>query len=205
MHEDALVQLLDPETGAVHFGDVADGNGHGFLIAKQLAARLGARIGGRSKTGAGSMFELQLPHRASSLAAGTIDEIVLADGDAAQRDGILQLARERNIAVRIVRPGAAPIIFDDVARARLVLIDQHFGGTDQGIAYAQLLGTCPRNTVIALLTFDRSIDVRMSISKVSHLMLYKPVAEDLLTAALQRAATLIAQRGAAAPGGLSNQ
>lgn len=205
LHEDALAQLLDPETGAVHFGDMADAGGHGFPISRQLAARLGARISGRSRPGAGSMFELYLPHEASPSAAGAIDEIVLADGDAAQRDGIVKLARDLDIKVRIARPDAAPLMLAGATRARLVLIDQHFGGTDQGIAYARRLGTCPGNIAIAVLTFDRSIDVRMSISKVSHLMLYKPVTEDLLTAALRRAATLIAQRSAATPAASSNQ
>ena len=197
MHEDAITQLLDPEAGAVRFGDGAAGNGQGFLIAKQLAARLGARINGRSKAGVGSMFELQLRNDASQADAGTIDEIVFADSDAAQRDAVLKLARELDVAVRIVRPGAASVVLDDVTCARLVLIDQHYGGTDQGIVRAQSLGTCPANTVVALLTYDRSIDVRMSISKVSHFMLYKPVTKDLLTAALRRAATLIAQRNQA--------
>jgi two-component system, sensor histidine kinase LadS len=192
LHPDALAQLLDPDTGAVHFGERADGSGTGFHIAKHLAVRLGATIGGRSILGRGSVFELFVPTEPAGTARGVFDEIVLADNDREQRTSITQLAQQLGISVRLAP--TEPAALGRSHHPRLVLIDQHFGGTDGGCLYAERLAALAPDAVTALLTYDRSIDVRMKFARISQLVVYKPVESALLAATTTRASRLIASR-----------
>jgi two-component system, sensor histidine kinase LadS len=181
----ALQMLLSRNIGAVQFERGADGHGAGLHIAKELAARVGGVLNGRSTPGRGSVFELLLPNAGTTSGARETLNVVVLDTADRLPEALLQEARAHGLDVHCTEDAHA-------ARQRirqhggLFLIDEHFGGALAGLELARnMVRESPRATV-AVMTYDRSIEARMRSVDARALLLYKPLSVGLLLAAAGR-------------------
>ncbi len=189
LSNDHLTRLLDPQAGAVQFGNSADGQGAGFAIAKQFTARIGGTLIGRSVHGHGTILELIIPACDHPWSLN-FDEILLADGDEEQHRAIAKIARILRVG-RVARlAGDADPSDLGADTRRLILVDQHFGGTDRGAELATRLRDALPHAAVALLSYDHSIDVRVRLGRAVSLLLYKPLSPALVGAAMQHALRL---------------
>lgn len=184
--QEALRSLLSDDGGRVRFESDADGHGAGMHIVKALAARIGATFAAVSEPGRGSRFELRIPPPSPLPQPLQPFTIAMLDIEAHSSPQLVEACAEFGLRLLTVAD-SRDLERGPAAEASLVLVDEHFGGPQNGLSLARDLARRRTTTNVTIMTFDRSIEARMRAVGVCALLLYKPLTPALLLAAAWRA------------------
>ena len=175
---------------------IAPGLGLGLSIVERLRQTLGHEIMLRSRPGKGSMFAVIVPRGAATAAsaeapsaapvtsAGALNglRVTVIDNEAAILDGMGSLLGGWGCAVAACRSRAEALA---APAPQAILADYHLGA-DNGLAViAALREKYGADTPAALITADRSADVRARAAAAGVSLLNKPLKPAALRALLQ--------------------
>jgi signal transduction histidine kinase/ActR/RegA family two-component response regulator len=187
------------------------GTGLGLSICRSLGEMMGGRIGVRSRSGAGSVFAVQLPlQRLCEIAPGQAcaDEgeqltgaadaseaplrILFADDHPVNRQVVALILEPLGIALTEVEDGALAVAAYTNGTFDLVLMDVQMPVMD-GLAATRAIREIERSTgrartpIISLTANAMPVDVRRSLEAGSDSHLAKPIRPDTLIDAVNRA------------------
>ena len=171
------------------------GLGLGLAIADRIARLLGTSVQVRSHVGRGAVFSVQVPRvpavarTAVSLAATHASlhglRVLAVDNDPLALDALATLLRRWGCVVHAHGDGArAPA--EAAMESDVWLLDYHLWNGDTGVDLAQRLTATHGSRPTAILTADRTDDVRDAVRNAGFAMLAKPLKPLALKSVLDR-------------------
>ena len=144
---------------------------------------MGGSIAARSSPGRGSVFELVIPSQ--PLNYDQLPEVAIFEPDADQSRWLEGQVQTIGFSLR---SGASLIDAKHPSTNCLVLIDQHYGGSEGGLRTAARIRADHSEIPVIIMTFDQSAAARANLAEHADLILYKPIS----TAAILAAAAKLA-------------
>ena len=171
------------------------GLGLGLAIADRIARLLGTRVQVRSHVGRGAVFSVQVP-RVTSLPRGTSPappsaaslhglRVLAVDNDPLALEALATLLQRWGCVVHVHGDGTCEPV-GDAMHCDVWLLDYHLWQGDTGVALAQRMAGVHGARPTAILTADRSAEVRDAVRDAGFAVLAKPVKPLALKSVLDR-------------------